>query len=283
MKKIAAVIVTYNNAGMLAKLLADVLGQTCKPDEVLVVDNASRDATTEVVKGFLPSVRYVRFEQNLGSAGGYHEGIRLASLDNDAIWLLDDDVAMGPNALEALVKGLEAVKKKEKVGAVRSWCTQECPFSVFRKTSSFAWRGTMITRQTVETIGLPKTEYFLYYDDIEYAWRMVKNGFAIYWIPASRVWEQRFDDKQRVRIGTATVSIYKDKARLYYAFRNQVNLCLLYQRWWCLLRTLLYAVKVVSMLFFTGDAELKGKIHAIAQGINDGFKKRLGRNDAYSL
>jgi rhamnopyranosyl-N-acetylglucosaminyl-diphospho-decaprenol beta-1,3/1,4-galactofuranosyltransferase len=277
------VVVTYNNAEMLRRLLESILSQSYKPDEVIVIDNASGDSTQEVVQGFLPAVRYVRHEQNMGSAGGYYEGIRLASQNNDAVWLLDDDVALEPQSLQELIKQFPVLAKTARIGAMRSWCTKECPFSAPRRIQSFAWRGTMITKEAIEAIGLPRQEYFLYGDDVEYALRMVRKGFAIYWIPASKVMEQRQDDKQRIRFGKAKARIYRDKFRLYYAFRNQVHLGFWHHQWWFLIRTLLYAAKVSGMLFSAKVENRKEKLRAVIDGIGDGFKARLGNNKKYIL
>jgi rhamnopyranosyl-N-acetylglucosaminyl-diphospho-decaprenol beta-1,3/1,4-galactofuranosyltransferase len=268
---------------MLRNLLESILAQSYKADEVIVIDNASGDTTQEVVQGFLPAVRYVRHAQNMGSAGGYYEGIRLASQNNDAVWLLDDDVALEPQSLQELIKQFPVLEKISKIGAMRSWCTRECPFSAPRRIRSFAWRGTMITKEAIEAIGLPRQEYFLYGDDVEYALRMVRKGFAIYWIPASKVMEQRQDDKQRIMLGKAKASIYRDKFRLYYAFRNQVHLGFWHHQWWFLIRTLLYAVKISCMFFSANVKNREEKLRAVIDGIGDGFKARLGNNKKYIL
>jgi GT2 family glycosyltransferase len=271
MRKIGVVVLTYNNARMLRDLLVGVLGQSYKADEVIVIDNASSDDTQETVQSFLPAVRYVRNAQNTGSAGGYYEGIRLAAVNNDAVWLLDDDVALEPQSLQKLVEQLGILERGAKVGAVRSWCAKDCSFSAPRRTQSFAWRGTMITKEAIRTVGLPMQEYFLYGDDAEYALRIVRSGFAIYWIPDSKVMEQR-------RAG-----IYMERARLYYAFRNQVHLGFRHHQWWSLTRTVLYAVKVLSMIFFSNAGNRKDLLCAVKDGIADGFKAKLGRNQAYIL
>jgi rhamnopyranosyl-N-acetylglucosaminyl-diphospho-decaprenol beta-1,3/1,4-galactofuranosyltransferase len=277
------VVVTYNNARMLRNLLESILAQSYKPDEVTVIDNASTDSTQEAVQSFLPAVRYVRNEQNMGSAGGYYEGIRLASRNNDAVWLLDDDVALEPRSLQELIEQFPVLKKTARIGAMRSWCTKECPFSEPRRIKSFAWRGTMITKEAIDAIGLPRQEYFLYGDDVEYALRMVRKGFAIYWIPASKVMEQRQDDKQRISLGKAKARIYRDRFKLYYAFRNQVHLGFWYHQWWFLIRTLLYAVKISGMFFSAKVENRKEKLRAVIDGIGDGFKARLGNNKKYIL
>lgn len=277
MRKICCVIVTFNNCEMLACLLEDLQRQTLLPAQVIVVDNASRDRTAATVARVYPRAEYVRFERNRGSAGGYREGIRRACGQNQLVWLLDDDVALEPESLERLVAGLEGLEKGHKVGAVRSWCTPRAGFTVPRRTSSFAWRGTLIAKETVETIGLPQEDFFLYADDVEYSLRMSRKGYELYWIPGSRVIERRSTDRQ----GRGPVSLYRESARSYYAFRNETRVFLMYAKPFRLLRTWLSAVKATLFLLLASDGA--ERIAAIWRGLCDGIAGVRGPCAAYTL
>jgi Glycosyl transferase family 2 len=65
---VSVVIPTYNRAEVLEDAIASVLGQTVPAIEVIVVDDASTDATPEVVAGFGDAVQYVRQDRSGGSA-----------------------------------------------------------------------------------------------------------------------------------------------------------------------------------------------------------------------
>ena len=84
---------------MLANLLNDLRIQSRLPDEVIVVDNASLDQTESMVKVNYPAVNYIKLVENLGSAGGYYEGIKRAAESSDFIYTLDDDVCLKPDTL----------------------------------------------------------------------------------------------------------------------------------------------------------------------------------------
>lgn len=66
------------------------------------VSEASRSALRELAKQ--GKILYLDQEQNLGSAGGYHLGIKkaLENFPDSFIWLLDDDNLPQPNALQVL-------------------------------------------------------------------------------------------------------------------------------------------------------------------------------------
>jgi GT2 family glycosyltransferase len=283
MKKTAAVILTYNNSGMLESLLKQLQSQTLKPSEIIVIDNASTDDTQTRVKSFFPGIRYIRMPFNKGSAGGYYEGIKVACEEHDAVWLLDDDVLISPNALEELLAWLERLQRSNKIGAVRSWCSQDCPFKGVRQTNSFAWRGTLIKKQAIEKIGLPNPDYFLYGDDIEYAFRLRKSGYSVFWVASSRVIEQRHFDKNRLFLLGSKITVYKDNAKLYYTFRNYTFFFIAYRLWWQLMRNFLYAAKLIVLLLLSGQKQKGKAIAAIFSGIKDGFARKLGICEQYKL
>ena len=62
------------------------------------------DDTQRVVQEASRKPWYIRFEQNLGSSMGFHEGMRLASERGyDWFWLMDDDLVPEADCLERLV------------------------------------------------------------------------------------------------------------------------------------------------------------------------------------
>ena len=280
--KIGAVIVTYNNAAGLEGLLKDLAAQTRHPDEVIVIDNHGEDGTSIVIERSPVPVRYVRLDTNLGSAGGFREGIRLACQKNDLVWLLDDDVIVEHNALEFLMEGICTLSKGVRVGAVRSAGDATKGFSLPVKASSFAWRGTLIRSKTISGIGLPRSDYFLYGEDAEYSMRMVRKGYSIYYIPSSHVIERPAQIKMRMEFFGRKIAIHKDPFRLYYANRNQFNVFMEYKDFMGLALSFIYAVKIIA---FFGIFQGRGSgqcIAAIVDGIRDGMRGRLGVNERYA-
>lgn len=102
---VIAVILTYNRKDLLARSLAAVMAQTRPCNQVLVVDNASEDGTTEMLQEVdYPSLTAYRLSCNRGAAGGFNAGFRLAYQHGaDLVWMMDDDVIPEPDALKSLL------------------------------------------------------------------------------------------------------------------------------------------------------------------------------------
>jgi len=168
MKRVSAVIVTFNNVGMLSELLSDLLSQTRSPDQIIVVDNASDDDTPEVMRNNYMEVKYIRLPENIGSAGGYYEGIKAALGNSDLIWTLDDDVRLESDALAELVQGFDKLDSTLNISSVRS-VGDHHPRTSPTRLELFPWRGTLIKSELIREYGLPMKECFIYGEDLEYA------------------------------------------------------------------------------------------------------------------
>jgi len=91
---ISVIIPTYNGERFIAETLRSVLTQTLSPDEVIVVDDGSTDATPDIVAGFPSPVRIVRNSRS-GPAAARNKGIEVAQgafiafVDHDDLWRED--------------------------------------------------------------------------------------------------------------------------------------------------------------------------------------------------
>ncbi len=91
MPSVSVVIPTYNRARWLPETVESVLQQTCRPLEVLIVDDGSTDETEAVCASFPEPVRYLR-QANAGVAAARNLGLRhaqgkwIAFGDSDDLW-----------------------------------------------------------------------------------------------------------------------------------------------------------------------------------------------------
>lgn len=222
---VAVVVVTYNRADLLVGMLAGLACQTRPPDAVLVIDNASTDDTRQVLAEAPDSLplEVITTEENLGGAGGFHLGVRHAfDLGWDRVWLMDDDVVPAPDCLEVLMATdedcLMAVREDRHGDLVEKAALRfdlDNPLAVKPKTAmvettygareampervaleNVAFEGFMLRRSVVAEVGFPDPEFFIFYDDVDYALRIRATGRTIWGIRDARLVRQLDFDQQ---------------------------------------------------------------------------------------
>jgi rhamnopyranosyl-N-acetylglucosaminyl-diphospho-decaprenol beta-1,3/1,4-galactofuranosyltransferase len=234
---VAVVIVTYNRADLLVRMLDGLAHQTHRPDAVFVIDNASIDHTRGVLaRNDLP-LRITHCDENLGGAGGFHLGVQQAyDAGFDRIWLVDDDVVPAPDCLALLMAEDEAcvmsvredtaghlVEKaatrfdlhnplaiKPKTGMVETDYGTRAAMPPRVELQNVAFEGFMMRREVVDAIGLPDASYFIFYDDVDYAVRARRAGFRI-WAIRDAVLVRQLDFDQQHSL---------DTWKGFYMFRN---------------------------------------------------------------
>lgn len=107
MKKVSVVILNWNGAGMLQKFLPGVVEHSQGEGvEVCVADNASTDASREVLKKEFPDVRLIELDENYGFAEGYNRALQ--QVEAEYVVLLNSDVEVTPHWLEPLCAYMDA-------------------------------------------------------------------------------------------------------------------------------------------------------------------------------
>ena len=105
--KVSVYIPAYNAAGFLKNSIEGLLWQTVQPDEILVVDDGSKDATAEVAAGY-KQVRLIRHDKNRGLSAARNSAIRAAR--NELVGSVDADCLADRAWLENLVPAFEDAK-----------------------------------------------------------------------------------------------------------------------------------------------------------------------------
>lgn len=206
---IRAVVVTWNGAHLLPDCLDSLLAQTVAADlEVLVVDNASDDGTTELLVEHYPTVKVLRTPENLGFAGGVALGTRgfagdwYVLLNNDAVLAPDGiehlrEAATGPGAEDvgavtarilladprggapSLVNSTGNVITRAGTGADRDWLVPLGQESTDPDVFGFCGGAALLRRSALDEVGGFDAGLFLYYEDTDVSWRLRAAGYRI--------------------------------------------------------------------------------------------------------
>jgi glycosyltransferase involved in cell wall biosynthesis len=122
MPRVSVVIPNYHHARYLGRRIESVLGQRFADIEVLVLDDASPDASRDVARRYAadPRVRLHFNERNSGSA--YLQWQRgLAMTSAPYVWIAESDDHADPALLDHLVPELDA-DPRVGLAVCNSWC-----------------------------------------------------------------------------------------------------------------------------------------------------------------
>ena len=118
MPLVSVVIPTYNRSELLRRAVESVLGQTLADLECVVVDDASTDATAQIIAGFDDErLVYVRHENNLHASAARNTGI--AAAKGRLVAFLDDDDEWFPKKLARQVDLIQSLPSR--FGLVYCW------------------------------------------------------------------------------------------------------------------------------------------------------------------
>ena len=103
--QITLCMVNYNGERYLKESLGSVFLTNCRFQEVLLIDNASKDRSLEIVGEQFPGVTVIELGRNLGPAVARNTGYNIASCDR--ILFVDNDVILGQNCSDQLTHILD--------------------------------------------------------------------------------------------------------------------------------------------------------------------------------
>ena len=119
MMRISVAVCTYNGAAFVGEQLASIAAQTRPPDEIVIRDDVSQDATRSILEGFAASasvpVRVHINPVNLRSTRNFEGAIRMCG--GDVIALADQDDVWKPDKLAVIER---AFAQSPEVGLVFS-------------------------------------------------------------------------------------------------------------------------------------------------------------------
>lgn len=235
--KVNAVVVTYNRLELLKKTIENLENQTYRINEIIIVNNASTDGTTEYLQRIKSKQIVIEnLKENLGGAGGFYYGIKKAYEDGcDFVWIMDDDTICTETALEKLIEAYFLITKnpERKVGFlssdVRFTNNQPCLMNIpstesiynefisegIVQVSHTSFVAMLIPSFVVQEVGLPYKEFFIWGDDGEYSTRILQKYLG-YLVGKSVVYHYMKENK-----GVNIFDTPPDRiGRFYYFYRN---------------------------------------------------------------
>ncbi len=268
------IVVNWNSGSYLRKCLRAVLNQSVPVEKIIVVDNASTDASLSEAEDLLPHVQLIRLPHNAGFATGNNLAVKaaegcewLAFLNVDAFperdWLEQllaatksrpEGALFGSRMIQARdPERLDGVGDAYHVSGVhwRIGHGQQIRDSVAHGEEVFSVCGAamLCRRDLFLEVGGFDEHFFCYAEDVDLGFRLRLLGHRCWYVPGSTVYH----------VGSATTGKRSDFA-VYHGHRNLVWVYFKNMPWpllWLYLPQHM-VLNFVSLIYFTAHG--KGRV-----------------------
>ena len=220
--RVSLVIVHYRTPEVLRECLDRIeSARISVPHETLVIDNAPLDTAARDICRERPGVYYHANERNVGFGRAVNQGLTRGR--GEFILILNPDVQVRAGSVEELVAqmerdpaaGLVAPKLLYPDGRLQHSCRTFYTLPVFLLRRTFLGRifpnhrllrehlmldfdhettrsvdwcigaSLLVRRRAVEDVGVMDERYFLYFEDVDWCYRMQARGWRVIYHPAS--------------------------------------------------------------------------------------------------
>ena len=215
---------SYQTRDFIRGLLASLRGSgSARACEVLVVDNASDDGTVAMLRGEYPDVRVIANVENVGYSRAVNQAIRATA--GRYLLILNPDIEVQPGAIDALARhmdenpstGIAGGKLLNPDGTLQYSCRtfytfntllhRRTPFGrlfpdsrVVRDHLMMDWDHEsvrevdwmlgaclMVRREAITDVGLMDERFFMYFEDVDWCYRMKQHGWRVVYVPGARM------------------------------------------------------------------------------------------------
>ncbi len=263
--KVTIITVNYNQADATFALLDSLRLQDYANLEVIVVDNASREDPLPVLAQRYPEVVAVRSARNLGFAGGNNLALPLAT--GQYLFFINNDTEVPPGCIRTMVdfmrrhpqSGLlsplilyhpEAAGQDNLIqyagmtpvstltGRNRTIGEQQTDEGQFDTPSPTAYAhgaAMMMPRAVLDAVGPMFSDFFLYYEELDWGERVRRAGYEIWVEPRARIFH-----KESLTVGKmgGLKTYFLNRNRVLFMRRNRPGFKhLLFLAYWWLVVT----------------------------------------------
>ena len=255
---ISVIILNFNTLALtklcIERLLKSKLGKFSM--EVIVCDNASTDGTDIMVKKEFPDVFFIQNGGNIGFAAGNNPGIKKAT--GRYVLLLNSDTEVSENTIATMIRfmdehpkaGASTCKLLLMDGSMDPACHRGMPtpwnaftyytkleklfpkakvfsgyhqlykdLSTVHEVDSISGAFFLVRREVINAVGMLDEAYFMYGEDIDWAYRIKEAGWQIWYNPNVTILHKKkqsgrsHTDRER---RTKTQSLFIKNNKLFY-------------------------------------------------------------------
>ena len=210
--KLSIIIVSYNVRSYLEQCLQSVQKALEGIEgEVWVVDNNSQDDSVDVLRRNYPWVRLIANTENMGFARANNLAIRQSQ--SDYVLLLNPDTVVEEPTLRGVLDFMDAhpeaggagvmmhnadgtlapesrrglptpwVAALKMLGFTRRYYMSDLPWDQPGRIDVISGAFCMLRRKALDQVGLLDEDFFMYGEDIDLSYRLLKGGWQNWYLP----------------------------------------------------------------------------------------------------
>ena len=222
--KLSVIIVNYNVKYFLKQCLESVFDSTSMEEtEVYVVDNDSKDGSIEMIQQSFPQVKLIANKKNVGFSTANNQAIKVSS--GEYVLLLNPDTLVKTTTFEKVIDFMDKTPDAGGLGvkmidgngnflpeSKRGLPTPDVAFykifglsAIFPKSKTFgqyhlghldknethkidilAGAFMLMRKSVLNKIGLLDETFFMYGEDIDLSYRILKGGYKNYYFAVEK-------------------------------------------------------------------------------------------------
>lgn len=210
--RVFTVVLNWNGWRDTAACISSLAQMRYANNQVIVVDNGSGDDSACRLRHEFPSLQLIETGRNLGFAAGCNVGIQRAIEQRaDFVWLLNNDTIADPEALESLVNKAQQDRRIAAVGSaihfieepdrLQAWGGGHVNFWLGRSRHFLApvqddaldfitGASMLVSREALESVGLLDEQFFMYWEDADFCFRLRKAKWKLAVAGDSKIWHK---------------------------------------------------------------------------------------------
>lgn len=272
---LTVIIVNWNTCALLEECLRSILDdQILTSDhviETIVVDNGSNDGSVEMVREQFPEVVLIKNDENLGFTRANNQGITASH--GQYVLLLNSDTRVHSDAFSAMLSFMESHPLSGACGPRllngdgslqaacqpmitpnrefwrlifmdKYWPKASYPMSGWnisepRQVEVIKGACLMLRRQTLEQVGLLDERYFMYTEEVDLCYRLVRAGWQLWYVPTAVVTHYG-EASSSQQADDSYLQLYRSKVQFFRKIGGPY-----YARWFKLLVLLAYIPRAI--------------------------------------
>lgn len=253
---VSFIIPNWNHKKILSECIASIYAANDSIlKDVIVVDNASTDGSSEYMKNMYPDILWIQNDTNLGFAKAVNQGILLSK--GDFLFLLNNDIKLMKDTTEKLLSPLlenpdigaaapvlyypngkiqiscrrfptpSALLLEllgiNKIGNFRRWKLQREEHLVDGNVLQPMASALMVKRQCWNAVGPLDEEFPIFFNDVDWCYRLYKNtAYKIYLYPDAKAIHHEGASVKNLGY-KKSIEFYKGILRFYFKHYGKMS------------------------------------------------------------